>query len=159
MSGDSIIAINGNAHDHGSVRIKIMGKPYFGIKSVKYDQKRTRGKVMKLGPAHAAIGFTQGTYECGDCTLTMLRRTAQDLRDHAAERAGTSSYGDAIFPIIVQYITPGVGPCKDELLRCSIMSDAGGTEQGSPDPLYEDVVFQVIKMKRNGKTLYTARKG
>jgi hypothetical protein len=155
---DSLIRINGRAFDAGSVRIKIAGRAFIGIKSTKYDHKRTKAKVDATVPGLGALGYTQGKYEAGDATFSMLRRTAQDMRDMLAARAGNGSYGDTEFPIIIYYVAPGIPACKDELLRCSVMTDGGGHDTGNADPLYEDVVFQVIKIKRNGKTLSTRRK-
>lgn len=148
--------INGATYDYGSASLRINGERYEGVKSIKYDQKRTRTKVTGLNRSRRPKGRTRGNYEAGNVTLTMLRKTAQDLRDALALLSTDGqSYGDAEVPIVVTYFEPTLGLTKDELLSCSIESDAGGAED-NPDPLYEDVVFSCLHMKRNGKTLYGA---
>ncbi len=153
-----LIRVNGKVFDWGSCILKIGGVRYEGVTSIKYDQKRDRAKVYGMGRDRAPLGRTGGKYEAGDCTMAMYRSTAQSLRDWAALRAGDGlSYGDAEFPIVVQMVETGLAPITDELLKACIISDAGGGEE-NPDPLKEDVVFQVLKMKRNGKTLWSQRK-
>lgn len=153
---DSFLRINGKAFDWGSVRLKIDGRLYTGVKSIKYGHKRTRAKVPSMGKSRRAIGKTAGKYETEDTVLSMLRRTAQDLRDHLASRSSDgASYGDPQFTITVQYIESGIGPVKDEILNCNIDGDGGGGEDGT-DPLYEDVVISCLKIKRNGKVLHAS---
>lgn len=155
---DSIIRIQGKAFDHSCVRAKIAGRKYLGIKSIKYDQKRTRGKVPILGGEQVPLSMTRGFYEMGQITVTMLRRSAQDLRDHIASKsADGKSYGDPLFPMSVQYVGPGIPAVQDDFFSCAITGDGGGTESGSADPLYEDVVLDCLKMKRNGKTLFASK--
>lgn len=149
--------LNGKVFDHGSVIIRIGGERYEGITGAKYDQKRIRTKVTGLNRHRRPKGRTRGNYEAGDATFTAYRATAQAIRDQIARLSSDgASYGDPEVPILIQYVEPGLAPIKDELVKCCIITDAGGTDDNA-DPLKEDVVFSVLSMKRNGKTLYGAR--
>jgi hypothetical protein len=154
---DSFIRINGKVFDHGSVEVRLQGEPFVGIKEVKYDQKRNRVLVRPLARNRRPKGKSAGEYEPGKLVITMLRRSAQDLRDQIAKLSEDGdSYGDpGEWVSSVQYIERGMGPIMDSFEGCWIEGDAGGTAQG-PDPLYEDVTIGFEAMKRNGKYLYSA---
>lgn len=154
---DSFARVNGKVFDHGSVILSILGERQEGFKAIKYDQKRNRTKVTGAGRHRRPKARTRGTYECGDVTITMLRRSAQDIRDAFAARSTDGiSYGDPDGTIVVQYVEPGLAPVKDEFFKVVLVGDAGGTDDNA-DPLYEDVVFQPLWMRRNGKSLYGAQ--
>lgn len=155
---DSIVRIQGLAFDGSCVRVMIAGRKYYGIKSIKYDQKRNRSNVSILGPEQAPVGMTRGFYEMGQVTIAMLRRTAQDLRDHIASKSSNGrSYGDPKFHLSVQYVAVGIPAVIDEFFGCAITGDGGGADIPSADPLYEDVVMNCLKMQRGGKTLFASK--
>jgi hypothetical protein len=154
MSTQNVIRINGKAFDASSTIIRIAGFRLMWAKSIKYGQKRTRAKVPGFNRSQASIGYTSGTYEAEDAVIAIYRNDARELRDFLAKRAKSPSYGDARFPIIVQYSEPGLKEVKDELLGCSMVGDGGGAEAGTADASIEDATFQVTRMKRNGKVLH-----
>jgi len=151
------VLVNGKVFDHSSVLLHIAGEKVVGFKSIKYGHKRTRGKVTVGGRNRAPRAFTRGTYEADDVTISLLRDSARALRDRLAQKSGsTTSYGEGKFPIVCQQVEAGLPPIVDSFPTCTIMSDGGGTDDNA-DPHYEDVVFQVLHLKRNGKTLHTTR--
>jgi hypothetical protein len=153
------VYINGKAHDWGSTVIRVNGKAYEGILAVKYSHKRERTRVYGQGNQRKPIAVTGGKYNPEDGSLTVLKGTAQQIRDDLARQsADGQSYGDARFPITVQYIEDGVGPIKDEVLGCWIAGDDGGGEEGSADPTKEEIPFGCMEIKKNGKTLYAAKR-
>jgi len=154
MSSQNVVRINGKAFDASSTIIRIANFRLVWAKSLKYGQKRTRGKVVGFNRSQAPIGYTSGTYEAEDCTISVYRHVAAELREFLAKRAKSPSYGDARFPIIVQYAELGLKEVKDEMLGCSLVGDGGGSEAGTGDASIEDVVFQVTRMRRNGRTLH-----
>jgi hypothetical protein len=149
---DSFVRINGRTFDWGSTRIKLAGRLFVGLKSIKYGHKRNRAKVAGMGKARRAISWSQGRYETEDLVLSMYRRSAQDLREYIAELAGGTSYGDFQFTTSVQYIERGIRSVHDELRNCVILGDAGGGEE-NPDPEMEDVTIGFLELIRNKKRL------
>jgi hypothetical protein len=153
------IIVNGVIHDWGSLVIRIRGKEYEGVLGIKYAQKRNRTKVRGQGRRRLPIGVTPGDYNAEDGSLTMTRQHAQMLRnDLAAASADGASYGDVLFPITVQSLEEGTSGIKDELIGCAIIGDDGGGEESSTDPLKEEIPFLIQEIRRNGKTLYKARR-
>ena len=151
------VRINGVQHSWASTILKIDGKPWHGIKAIGYSHKRTRTKSYGMGRAHAPRGRTSGKYEVEPLTITMETATARLLRDEMAQKAGTSSYGDAVFQVVLQY-TEGNSTITDELVDCAFESEGAKPEE-SPDPLYEEVTFDFMRLIRNGKTLHAPPTG
>ncbi|NUP11219.1 MAG: hypothetical protein HOW73_34670 [Polyangiaceae bacterium] len=156
MALKEFVLVNGKAFDHGSVLLFIDGEKVEGFKSIKYGHKRTRGKVTVGGRNRAPRAFTRGTYEAEDPTISLLRDTARALRDRLAARAGGTAYGDREFPIVVQYVEPGMPAVVDVMPRCVLSGDGGGTDDNA-DAHYEDVSFQTLSLRRNKKTLHSVR--
>lgn len=151
------IRINGVQHGWPSVVLKINGKPWYGVTSIKYGDKRTRGKSYGMGRAHAPRGRTSGKYEVDPVTMKMEKATTRLLRDELAAKAGGTSYGDTVFQIVVQY-SEGNSTITDELVDCAWSGDASTSEEG-PDALYDEIEFDCMRVVRNGKTLFAASPG
>lgn len=160
MTQQATRTINGRAYDWSSVVIRIDGVEFEGVQSIKYAQKRERKKVRGQGGNRRPIAVTPGQYNAEDATIGVEKRTADQIREHLSKRAGDGkSYGDALFPITVQYIEDGIKPIKDELFSCWIIGDDGGGEESSSDEAKEELQIGVLWIVRNGKTLYRARRG
>lgn len=153
------VRINGVQHGWASVVLKINGKPWYGIKSIKYGDKRTRGKSYGMGRAHAPRGRTSGKYEVDPVTVSMEKASTKLLRDELAAKSttGGSSYGDTVFQIVIQY-SEGSSTITDELVDCTWQGDSASSEEG-PDALYDEIEFDCMRILRNGKTLYAAAPG
>jgi hypothetical protein len=153
------IRINGVQHGWPSVSLKINGKAWYGIKSIKYGDKRTRGKTYGMGRAHAPRGRTSGKYEVDPVTLSIEKETARKLRDELAAKSttGGTSFGDTVFQIVVQY-SEGSATITDELVDCTWSGDASSAEEG-PDAIYDEVEFDCMRILRNGKSLFAAAPG
>lgn len=157
MSDD--VRINGVQHSWASVVFKINGKPWYGIKSIKYGEKRTRGKSYGMGRSHAPRGRTSGKYETDPVTISIEKASARLLRDELAAKSttGGTSYGDAVFQIVVQY-SEGTSTITDELVDCAWAGDGASAEE-SPDAIYDEIELDTMRILRNGKTLYAAAPG
>lgn len=151
------IRINGVQHSWASVVLKIDGKPWYGIKSIKYTDKRTRAKSYGIGRAHAPRGRTSGKYEVDPVSVSMEKASAKLLRDELAQKAGGTSYGDAKCQIVVQY-SEGNSTITDELVDCA-WADDGSSAEESPDPIYDEITFDCMRIVRNGKTLFARQPG
>lgn len=157
MALKEYVLVNGKVFDHASVLLHIDGEKIVGYKSIKYGHKRTGAKVTIGGRNRAPKAFTNGTYEAEDVTVSLLRDTARALRDKIATgSADGTSYGEKKFPIVVQQVEPGLPAIVDAFPTCRLAGDGGGTDDNA-DPHYEDVTFQVLYLKRNGKTLHSTR--
>jgi hypothetical protein len=153
------VRINGNQHGWASVIFKIAGKTWYGIKSIKYGDKRTRTKTYGMGRAHAPRGRTPGKYEVDPVAISMEKWSAKLLRDELAAKSttGGTSFGDTVFQVVVQY-TEGNNTVTDELVDCTWSGDAGSVEEG-PDGVYDEIEFDCMRILRNGKSLFAAAPG
>lgn len=154
---DSFRRIHGKTFDAGSTILTIGGEKYEGWKSIKGGQKRTRVKAGGISRARRARVRTAGMYEAEDLVISMLKSSAQDLRDDLCRVSGSRSYGDAEVTIVMQFVEDGVRTVVETYEQCAMVSD-GTTVDDNADPLYEDVTFSVMGVRRNGKTLYSAKR-
>lgn len=146
--------VNGTIFDWGDVTIKIAGERFEGITAIEYSQKRERTKVFGMTRSRAPIGTTSGRYNAEDGKISCNRHTAQDIRDHLSALAGSLSYGDVKFPIIVIMTRKDGATITDVLPGCWIAADGGGGDESSSDPLKEEIAFGCTgPITRNGKTL------
>lgn len=151
---------NGVAYDWGDIIIKPMGQQYEGITGIKYGQKRTRPKLTGNTRDRKPIGIGRGKTEADDATLTCWKSTAAQIRADAAAYAAANnnsdgtSYGDAIFPITVQYSADDGSIITDELIDCWIAGDDSQNEDNA-DALKEEMPLGVSAMTRNGLTLHS----
>lgn len=149
MATDRTIYINNKAYDFGSVVVKIAGDSYEGINSIKYGQKRERGRVFRMNRSRLPLGVTPGKVTFDDMVIKFNKQSALFLRTRLASKAGGTSYGDLIFPISIQLAEPGLLPVTDEFPKCWIAGDDGSADDNT-DPLYEEISFGVMSMKRSG---------
>lgn len=148
-----IVRINGRAFSAASVILKLDGFTFEGWKSITYGHKRTRVLVYPQNAAQQPGALTRGKYEPGELKLSMRLESAQLLRERcAAKSLDGKSYGDHVFPSMLQYVDGNKPPVKVEFRSCWIASE-DNSEGDSPDPSHEDVVFGFMLMKKNGLTL------
>ena len=150
-----LIKIAGKAYEPTSVRVKLAGIRFYGVKEIKWDQKRTRSKVPILDRSGAPVAMTRGFYEMGQVTVSMLKDSAQSLRQTVAALSSSQlSYGEPKFGGSIQYIEFPLPPIVESFFSLAIAGDNGGTALGSADPLYEDVIMDCLRATKNGLGLF-----
>ncbi len=152
------VRINGNIHSWASVYFKVDSERFYGVKSISYGDSRSRTKAYGMGRHYAPRGRTSGKYEVDPVTVTVEKATADALRAKAAQIAGSSSFGNAVFQIVVQYIESGSNTITDTIEDCCFAKQASKAEENS-DPNTEDLEFDAMRIKWNGRTLYDASEG
>ena len=153
------IRVNGNQHSWGSIKVKLDGVPYYGFKAVSYGDKRERVKAYGMGKHQAPRGRSRGKYTVDNCKLGGPPASVQILREAlAAKSVDGISYGDVEFEVVVQYIEGQELPITVQLERCVIVANATTNEE-SADPLTEEIELDVMKIFRNGVTLFDASEG
>ncbi len=146
--------INGTMHGWSSVVAKLDGDRFFGFKSIAYGDSRERGKGYGMGRHYSPRGRTAGKYTPEPVAVTMEKETARALRAALAQKASDGkSFGNVVFQIVVQYVEPDGTSITDELEDCVWVKTSAKSEE-SPDPLYEDVEFDCMRIRWNGTTLY-----
>lgn len=148
--GIDAIQINGNQYDWGSIIIKIEGDDIYGVKGLKYSQKRERTKSYGAGKHHAPRGRSRGKYSA-EGGITLHKSTAEELRAKLDD--GTGNYGDKEFMVVAQYIEKDETPITVELFRC-VIGNEDSSEEESPDPLMEELGLDIMWIKKNGRTLF-----
>lgn len=151
--------VNGNQISWSSLRIKINDIPYSGITGIDYTDGRERAYAYGTGRHHAPRGKTAGKYTPEPCVITCWKSTAQAIRkDLAAQAADGVSYGNVVFPIVVQWIEPDDSVITDEILECHLTKNEQSTEEGPEGP-NEKLTFMPMRIVRNGLALFDATEG
>lgn len=146
--------VNGNQHSWASIKAKAANKEWVGFSSIAYGDSRERAKSYGMGKHHAPRGRTSGKYTPDPLVVKMAKGTAQAFIDDLATLAPDGkSYGNVEVQFVVQFIDSGERPITVEIDRCVIVKDASSHEEGT-DPLFDELTFDVMRIRRNGKTLY-----
>ncbi|MCP3886459.1 MAG: hypothetical protein GY700_13515 [Propionibacteriaceae bacterium] len=151
------VRINGIAHSWGSVKLKIAGQRYLGVTSINYGDKLETAFGYGMGAAHAARSQSRGKYVTDEIVMKVEAATAQLIRNVLASKGNGTGYGQAQVPIVLQYLEPGDNPITVEFERCRVVGDTTSDEEGS-DVLTTELKWTTFGIKRNGKTLYEARR-
>lgn len=144
--------INGNMYSWASVSIRVGTTLVTAIKSISYEDSRTRGKGYGAGRHHAPIGRSSGKYETGPVTVSIEKSQCKELREALASESPSGSFGDAEFNIVVQY-TEGDRNQTDTIEGCTWAKMSAKNEEGS-DPAYDDVEFDCMSILWDGKALH-----
>lgn len=145
--------INGNMKSWSSIVAKLDGERFYGIVSINYKDQLERVKGYGQGKHHGPRGRSAGKYSVDPVAVKMEKDTARALRNAlAAKAADGRSFGTVEFEITVSYIENNVGH-TDTIERCKWQSTSATNEE-SPDPLYEEVEFDAMLIRWDGKTLF-----
>jgi hypothetical protein len=151
MSDD--VRINGNMYSWASVVLKVDGERFFGITSISYADALERVKGYGMGRHHAPRGRSAGKYTIEAVTVKMEKKSSRDLRAALAARATDGrSFGTVEFEIVVQY-AEGTAAHTDTIERCRWAKTSASHEE-APDPLYDEVEFDAMAIRWDGKTLF-----
>lgn len=151
--------INGNMYSWSSIYFKVDGERFYGIKSISYGDSRERAKGYGMGRHHAPRGRSAGKYQTDPVSVSVEKATARALRETLATFAADGqSFGNVPFEIVVQYVEPDDTPITDTIEECVWAKTESSNEEG-PDPLYEDVEFDCMRIRWNGKTLFDETEG
>lgn len=151
--------VNGFEVSWGDIYVKLGEDRYYGISEIAYGDKRTRSKSYGMGRSHAPRGRTAGKYEVDECTMKMLKKSTKELRAALAANAQDSkSYGSVSFQIVVQYAGADGEVQTDTLHECTLSGDNNSHSEG-PDPLYDNLTVDVMRIDRDGLTLYDQSEG
>jgi hypothetical protein len=149
--------INGNVYSWGSIVVKCNGEEFNGIVGLKYSAKRTRVKQYGTGRHQKPRGRTRGKYE-PNASMTLVRGTSADfvnfLRDQASDG---QSYGDVVFHLTCQYVEDDETPMLVEIFDCVVAGEDSTDDEGN-ESLKDEVELDVMEIRKNGATLYDARK-
>jgi hypothetical protein len=150
-----LVTINGKAFEASGCRLTLAGMKIRGWKSVKYGDKRTRGKITLVDKSLAPVSMTQGTYDGGQVTVELLKQSAQALRVRVATLSlDGRSFGEPSFNGSLQYTQKGLPSQNDEFTGLSFAGNDANATAPASDPLYESLVFDVLKLRWNGLKLW-----
>ena len=151
---DSVL-INGAMHSGSSTSFKLGGEKYTGITSIGYGDKRSRTKAFGATRSYGAVGRTGGKYEVDNLKLKAYKAAANQIRAQLAALSDDGvSYGNAEVPATLQFIE-GTDVITIEFERCAMVADSSTADE-KPDPLTDDLEFDVMKIRRNGLVLFDA---
>lgn len=149
--------INGNVYSWGSIVAKCNGEEFSGLIGVTYSQKRERSKQYGTGRHQAPRGRTRGKYSA-EAKITVVRGTMSDFINFLASQASDGiSYGDVSFQLTIQFVEDDETPMLVECLDCVIASEDSTDDEGN-ESLKDEVGIDVMRIRKNGKTLYDSRR-
>lgn len=149
--------INGNVYSWGSIVVKCDGQEFNGLYSFKFSQKRTRVKQYGTGRHQKPRGRTRGKYE-PNASLGVFRGTCADFINFLADQAEDGqSYGDVVFHITAQWVEDDETPMLVECFDCVIGGEDSTDDEGN-ESLKDEIELDVMEIRKNGATLYDARK-
>jgi hypothetical protein len=151
--------VNGKQISWPDVICKVAGKEFVGLSGVSYGQKRERVKAYGMGRHYAPRGRTRGKYSADNPKLTFYKGSGQKFLDLLASLAPDGvSYGNVEFPMVIQYVADDESPIQIEFLDCCVAAETA-TDDESPDPSKDEIELDVMKILRNGKSLFDSTHG
>jgi hypothetical protein len=134
--------INGRRYSYASVKIRVGGTEYTGVKEISYSWSIERSKVRGVGIQ--PLGMTRGEYDC-EGSITLYREDYDELITSLG-----NGYAEAIFTIAVSYADEGQSTVTDELRGCSLAGAEKSPSQGT-DALEVSCDLSIAYILENGK--------
>lgn len=153
---EQLVRINGHVYSWANVTIKIAGRPFEGIQSLSYYDKRERMKVAGNNGGGPPLGMTDGLYNAEDGELEAIRETAEDIRSYVALLGLSTSFGDGRFIITVSVSKLGKLAINDSIIGCRI-TGAGANHENSAEASKVKIPFVCERIVHNGLTLHTPK--
>lgn len=148
------VRVNGVQIGWPSISLKINGQAYTGLSAIEFGDKRERGFAYGMGRHGGPRGRPPGKYTPDPFSITAWTSTAAAIRKDIAARASDGvSYGNVVCQIILQYVEQTDGTVTVEAQDCTLGEISASNEEG-PDATNEKLVFQPMRIIRNGLTLF-----
>lgn len=160
----NITRVNGVPYSWTSCSHFFAGLPYKGVKGVTFKETREVKLVHAAQQDGVPLGITSGIYKVENLSFTILRDSAAGLMADLALLSGTNSYGDCIFPYLLQVYEPLMGsttpqvpsvPLSTAISGCRITGVEDKQELGS-DELVTEFTCMAVFVIRNSGTLWSA---
>ena len=148
------ILANGKQYGWGSV-ILVLASGQIEVEGwteVTWGHKRTRTKGYGQGRHHAPQVRTSGKYEVDNVKIKFRKDHADALRLGLAAMSSGVSYGNVVFPIMIQLVEDDVVSSIE--FRDATVAVEGGTMTEGPDGIMEEIEFDIMRALLNGLTLY-----
>lgn len=153
------VRINGAMHSWSSTIFKIGLERYWGLTSISFGDKIERTKGYGMQRSHAPRGRSAGKYTVEPLKIKGPKSTIEAIRNQFALAAPDGkSVGLPSFDVNLQFVELGETPISVQITDCKIAEDMSSHEE-NPDPLQDEMTFDVMRVIRNGKTLYDSTQG
>ncbi len=154
------LRVNGNIVSWGSITLKIDGERFTGFTSISFSDKRTRVKAYGMGVGQAPRGRSRGKYEVDPVKIGGPKSSFQAARAKLAALADDgTSYGDVEFQILLQYTERDESESMTVELEDAVWMSNSSSEEEGGDPMKEECEFDIMRIRRNGLTLFDASQG
>lgn len=148
------VRINGVQIGWASISLKINGQAYTGLSAIEYGDKRERGFAWGMGRHGGPRGRPPGKYTPDPFTLTAWTSTSLAIQKDLAARAPDGvSYGNVVCQLILQYVEKDDGTVTVEA-QDAVLAEVSASAEEGPDATSEKLIFQPMRIIRNGRTLY-----
>jgi len=127
--------VQGVAHDHSSLDIKLDGISYIGIKTIDWNDALTPGKVF--GTAAQKIAETRGQYD-GDASLEMYKEYGKTFEKALVAAHPDTGLYEIRFPIDVIIAGEGYGEQSEiNIVGVKINKRSSGSSSGNDAMTYK----------------------
>jgi hypothetical protein len=145
--------VNGILMGWSSLKLKIEGEPFTGIKSIDYGDSVEQAFAYGMGRHYAPRGRTRGKYVPDPLVIEAFEASAGEIMSMLANKAGARGLSNVPVTITIQYIEKDESPVTVEALECTFVKNEVALAEG-PDPSTRKVTFQPMRYLRNGVALY-----
>lgn len=147
-SSEDVTQINGRYITRAAAILKIDGRRYQEVVSVKYGAKRPKNPVRILDEAGTITGHTSGQVEYEDLSIVLRKEAAMLCKKYLAAK-GNGSTGDAVVPITLTYSMPGKDPIQVVFEGATFLGNSSEVGDNT-DPINDELTFAVRKITENG---------
>lgn len=145
--------VNGVQFGWSSLKLKIDGEPFTGIKSIDYGDSVEQGLAYGMGRHFAPRGRTRGKYVPDPLVIEAFEASAQEIENLLDKKAGGRGIANVPVTIVIQFIERDETPVTVEALECTFVKNEVALAEG-PDPSTRKITFQPMRYRRNGVALY-----
>jgi len=139
--------VNGLRPDYSSVEINASGRTIVGVKSISYGHGLEPGEVRGTGAQ--LNGRTRGQYKAKNCSMTLYRAEADELRE-----ALGAGYMERAFEIVIHIAERDQPTATDRLVGARIVDESDEMEEGS-EALTTKFELHVMTVLKNGVAAIT----
>jgi hypothetical protein len=148
MASEDQTLINGRYAARNHVVLKVDGRRYKEVTTIKWGSKRERSPVRILDEDNSVVAFTDGQTTPEELVIGLRKASAMLCKKYLAQKGGGST-GGAPVPITVTIAVPGQDVIQVAMPKAYFNGNPSEVPDNT-DPLTDELAFSVTKVSENG---------
>lgn len=149
MALQDFVRVNGDLYSWKSTRARIDNEDVTRkMTAFDYEQGRERKQAYGNDPTAGPVGQTGGKYDPGKPSITLMRDVALQVKAYLANKAGSSSYGNATFTFVFQLVEANNDVVTTTIHECRITKSKDSHKEGT-DELTTDLEITPKRIVEN----------